>query len=70
MTGYRDCNVPELQPPEDPNEEAFILAHESIIELLENNGYEIVATKLSYSKDWVNAINAHIAEQNQRKNEF
>lgn len=70
MIGYRDYTDAALQPPEDPNEEAFILAEENIIELLENNGFETVATRLSCSKDWAEAINAYLAEQNNRRNEI
>lgn len=70
MVGYRDYTDAALQPPEDPSEEAFILAEESIIELLENNGFETVATVLSCSDGWVEAINAYLAEQSKRKNEI
>lgn len=35
MIGYRDYTDASLQPPEDPSEEAFILAEEKIVELLE-----------------------------------
>lgn len=70
MIGYIDYTDAALQPPEDPSEEAFILAGESVIELLENNGFETVATVLSCSDDWVKAINAYLAEQNKRRNEI
>lgn len=70
MIGYRDYTDAALQPPEDPNEEAFILAEENIIEVLENNGFETVATILAGSDGWVKAINAYLDEQNKRRNEI
>ncbi|MDY2946622.1 MAG: hypothetical protein SOS93_02060 [Mannheimia varigena] len=70
MSGYRDYTDASLQPKEDPSEEAFILVEEKIVELLENNGFETVATVLSCSKGWVAAINAHLAEQNKHRNEI
>lgn len=43
---------------------------ENIIELLENNGFETIATILAGSDGWRNAINAYLAEQNKHRNEF
>ncbi|AHG75400.1 hypothetical protein X808_8770 [Mannheimia varigena USDA-ARS-USMARC-1296] len=70
MSGYRDYTDASLQPKEDPSEEAFILVEENIIEVLGNNGFETVATILAGSDGWVKAINAYIAEQNERRNEI
>ncbi|HDL5226867.1 TPA: hypothetical protein PXB06_002531, partial [Mannheimia haemolytica] len=55
MIGYEDYTDASLQPEEDPSEEAFILAEENIIELLENNGFETIATILAGSDGWRNA---------------
>ncbi|EEY09845.1 hypothetical protein COI_1523 [Mannheimia haemolytica serotype A2 str. OVINE] len=43
---------------------------EKIIDVLENNGFETVATILASSDGWCNAINAYLAEQNKHRNEF
>lgn len=70
MIGHEDYTDVSLQPKEDPSEEAFILTEEKIVEVLENNGFETVATILSGSDGWVKAINAYIAEQKKHRNEF
>lgn len=67
MIGY-DCTDAEMQPPDD--EDVFTLAEEKIIDVLENNGFETVATILAGSDGWVEAINAYIDEQNRRRNEI
>ncbi|MEG9531937.1 hypothetical protein [Mannheimia indoligenes] len=69
MIGYDYTDI-SMQPPEDPSEEAFLLVEEKIIDVLENNGFETVATILAGSDGWVKAINAYIAEQNKHRNEF
>ncbi|AGQ37934.1 TPA: hypothetical protein PXF07_002509 [Mannheimia haemolytica] len=70
MIGYEDYTDASLQPEEDPSEEAFLLVEEKIIDVLENNGFETVATILAGSDGWCNAINAYLAEQNKHRNEF
>ncbi|HDL5226893.1 TPA: hypothetical protein PXB06_002559, partial [Mannheimia haemolytica] len=55
MIGYEDYTDASLQPEEDPSEEAFLLVEEKIIDVLENNGFETVATILAGSDGWCNA---------------
>lgn len=69
MIGYDYTDI-SMQPPEAPSEEAFLLVEEKIIDVLENNGFETVATILAGSDGWCNAINAYLAEQNKHRNEF
>ncbi|MCB4227893.1 hypothetical protein [Mannheimia haemolytica] len=70
IIGYEDYTDASLQPEEDPCEEAFLLVEEKIIDVLENNGFETIATILAGSDGWCNAINAYLAEQDKHRNEF
>lgn len=70
MIGY-DYTDPIMQTPEEDDEDKlFIETGEKIYDLLENNGFGIVASMLAGTDDWIKAINAYIDEQNQRRNEI